>query len=84
MPRFYVVEDTALKLQINNNLQPSFELLFVHIFQYIQMAIYLALIFIVIRRNKLAILNSYSDELKLNKQWLSHFMAFFLVSFALA
>lgn len=84
MPRFYVVEDTALKLQINNNLQPSFELLFVHIFQYIQMAIYLALIFIVIRRNKLTILNSYSDELKLNKQWLSHFMAFFLVSFALA
>lgn len=84
MPRFYLVEDTALKLQINNNLQPSFELLFVQISMYIQMTIYLGLIFIAIRRNKLTILNSYSDELKLNKQWLSHFMGLFMVSFALA
>lgn len=83
MPRFYLVED-ALKWRIYNNLQPLFEVLFVHILQYIQMAIYLGLIFITIRRNKLTILNSYSDELKLNKQWLSHFMTFFLVSFALA
>ncbi len=84
MPRFYLVEDATLKLQINNNLQPSFEVLFVHILQYIQMAIYLGLIFITIRRNKLTILNSYSDELKLNKQWLSYFMSFFMVGFALA
>lgn len=84
MPRFYLVEGTALKLSVNNNLQPSFELLFVQISLYIQMAAYLALIFITIRRNKLTILNSYSDELKLNKQWLSHFMTFFMASFALA
>lgn len=84
MPRFYLAENVALKLQINNNLQPSFELLFVHSFQYLQMAIYLGFIFIAIRRNRLTILNSFSDELKLNKQWLSHFMIFFMVSFALA
>ena len=84
MPRFYLVEDTALKLQINNNLQPSFEVLFVHILIHIQWATYLALIFITIRRNKLTILNSYSDELKLNKQWLSYFMSFFMMGFALA
>lgn len=84
MPRFYLVEDAALKLQINNNLQPLFEVLFVHILLYIQMTIYLGLIFITIRRNKLTILNSYSDELKLNKQWLSYFMSFFMVGFALA
>jgi AraC-like DNA-binding protein len=84
MPRFYLVEDAALKLSVNNNLQPSFELLFVQISLYIQMTAYLALIFIAIRRNRLTILNSYSDELKLNKQWLSHFMTFFMLSFALA
>lgn len=83
MPRFYLVED-ALKWRIYNNLQPLFEVLFAHILQYIQMAIYLGLIFITIRRNKLTILNSYSDELKLNKQWLSYFMSFFMVGFALA
>lgn len=83
MPRFYLVED-ALKWRIYNNLQPLFEVLFVHILQYIQMAIYLGLIFITIRRNRLTILNSYSDELKLNKQWLSYFMSFFMVGFALA
>lgn len=84
MPRYYLVEDAALKLQINNNFQPSFELLFVQVSMYIQMALYLGLIFIAIRRNKLTILNSYSDELKLNKQWLSYFMSFFMVGFALA
>ncbi|MES2676485.1 MAG: helix-turn-helix domain-containing protein [Pseudomonadota bacterium] len=84
IPRFYLVEDAALKLRINNNLQPLFEIVFVHILQYIQMAIYLGLIFITIRRNRLTILNAYSDELKLNKQWLSHFMTFFMMSFALA
>lgn len=84
MPRFYLVEDAALKLGVNNNLQPSFELLFVQIFLYVQMTIYLSLIFIALRRNKLTILNSYSDELKLNKHWLSHFMSFFMVGFALA
>ncbi len=84
IPRFYVVEDPVLKLQINNNMQPSFELLFVQIFLYLQMTIYLALIFVAIRRNKLTILNSYSDELKLNKQWLSYFLSLFMVGFALA
>ena len=82
-PRFYLVDDT-LKDLVNDNLHPSFELLFVQISLYIQMTTYLALIFITIRRNRLTILNSYSDELKLNKQWLSHFMTFFMVSFALA
>ncbi len=84
IPRFYLVDDAALKLGINNNSQPSFEVLFVHILIYIQWAIYLASIFITIRRNKLTILNSYSDELKLNKQWLSYFMSFFLVGFTIA
>lgn len=82
-PRFYLVDD-ALKDLVNDNLHPSFELLFVQISLYIQMTTYLALIFITIRRNKLTILNSYSDELKLNKQWLSYFMSFFMMGFALA
>ncbi len=82
-PRFYLVDD-ALKHLVNDNLHPSFELLFVQISLYIQMATYIALIYITIRRNRLTLLNSYSDELKLNKQWLSHFMTFFMVSFVLA
>lgn len=84
IPRFYLVEDAALKLRINDNLQPSFELLFAQILLYVQMTIYVGLIFITIRRNKLAILNSHSDGLKLNKQWVTYFMTFFLVGFALA
>ncbi len=84
VPRFYLVEDTALKLQLNNIKRLSFELIFVQLLIYVQWTIYLGLIFITIRRNKLTILNRYSDVSKLNKQWLTNFMCFFLVSFGLA
>lgn len=84
LPRYYLVDNADLKMSINDNLRPSFELLFAQIFVYVQMAAYLGLIYTTIKRNKLTILNSYSDGLKLNKQWLSHFMCFFMLSFVLA
>jgi len=82
IPRFHLEGDFA-KMAFYNNHEPSFEVLFVHVVLYLQMFIYLALIFNKLNRYKLTVLNNYSDIETLNKQWLNNFMMVFLIDFTI-
>lgn len=82
IPRFHLGDDIA-KMAFYNNHEPLFEVLFVHVVLYLQMFIYLALIFKKLNRYKLTVLNNYSDIEILNKQWLNNFMMVFLIDFTI-
>ncbi|XQF92112.1 hypothetical protein ACOBV9_11435 [Pseudoalteromonas espejiana] len=82
IPRFHLVDDIA-KMAFYNNYEALFEVLFVHVVLYLQMFTYLALIFKMLNRYKLTVLNNYSDIEILNKQWLNNFMMVFLIDFTI-
>lgn len=82
IPRFHLADDIA-KMAFYNNYEALFEVLSVHVVLYLQMFTYLALIFKMLNRYKLTVLNNYSDIEILNKQWLNNFMMVFLIDFTI-
>lgn len=82
IPRFYIATPQN-KLQFYTHVNPTFEIIFTHVFLYLLMAIYLFYIFRTLKHYNTAILNNFSEQTELNKSWLTRFMQVFLFSFAI-